>query len=348
MSSEPGASPVLVAPGEARIARPGALEHRDLDEQGIALVEGAVERLADPGRVGPSWRVRPLIGGASNMNFLVTEDGDERAEYVLRVSSYDTERIGGTRADGLRIQSNAANGGVGAPVLAYCLPEGHSLSRFIPGDALSPALLRERGHWAAAARLMRRMHDLPAVEATWSAYSDIDRYAAMARAEGLALPADWDRLYEAAETVRRACDDHGASHGFCHNDLQIQNFIDDGDRLWLLDWEWAGMGDRYFDLGGFLVNAEADEGERHEFLDAYFDGDYDEEAAVARCQLMELVSAVREASWAIAAEPILDNDWDYQAWAAEYFERARAIMSSDRFEGLLGRVRAASAGERPR
>jgi len=345
MTSEPGGSDGQVGEGEARVPLPTALEYRGLDNHGVVLVEDAVERLSDFERSGPAWSVEPLIGGATNMNFLVTEHGDEPAAYVLRVSSYDTERMGGTRANGLRVQSNAAAGGIGAPVFAYCLPEGHSLSRFIPGDALSPELLRERGHWVAAGRLLRRMHDLPAVEAIWSAYRDIDHYAGIARAEGLALPADWDRLYEAAETVRSACDDRGASDGFCHNDLQIQNFIDDGDRLWLLDWEWAGMGDRYFDLGGFLVNAGADDAERREFLSAYFDGSYDERACISRCQLMEFVSAVREAAWAVAVEPVLSNEWDYKGWAAEYFGRARAIMTSDRFGAQLELVRKASTEE---
>ncbi len=343
MTSERAADTAQPGTGEARVARPEAVDYEGLEGHERELVEEALGRLTDPSRPGPRWSIKSLPGGATNMNYLVTERDEEASQFVLRVSNYDTERMGGTRTAGLRVQSAAAEGGVGAAVLAYWLPEGHSLSRFIPGEALDADLLRERDHWAAAARLLRRLHDLPAVEATWSAYRDIEHYLGIARAEGLELPEDLDRLEAAVEAVRSACDDRDASIGFCHNDLQIQNFIDDGSRLWLLDWEWAGMGDRYFDLGGFLVNAAADEDERRRFLSAYFDGDYDESTCVARCQLMELVSAVREAAWAVAVEPVLTNEWNYKGWAAQYFGRAREIIAADRFDELVERVRAANA-----
>ena len=107
----------------------------------------------------------------------------------------------------------------------------------------------------------------------------------------------------------------------CHNDLQLQNLVVQDDRIVVLDWEYAGMGNPYFDLGGVTVNAELDADERGALLAAYF-GDV-RAVDAARLELMLYMSALREATWAVIAEPVLELDWDYQAWAADYYDRCR-------------------------
>ena len=111
----------------------------------------------------------------------------------------------------------------------------------------------------------------------------------------------------------------------CHNDLLSANFIDDGTRLWLVDWEYAGMGDPFFDLGNFAVNHElAEEGE-NELLAAY--GSDDGDALV----LMRFMSDFREAMWGIVQLAISELDFDFGAYAEEHFERLARTAADPRF-----------------
>ncbi len=132
----------------------------------------------------------------------------------------------------------------------------------------------------------------------------------------------------------------GTADRLCHHDLQLQNLIDDGQRLWIVDWECAAMGNPYFDLGGLGANAELDEAEERVLLVAYFGAARPTDQA--RIRLMRLMSALREATWAVIAAPVLAHDWDYPAWADEYFERARRQSAGQQFERRL-----ATAGEAP-
>jgi thiamine kinase-like enzyme len=303
------------------------------ESQARERIEDVVGKLTETTGSGARWSVSELSGGANNLNFRVVIDG---VDHALRISDYDGERMGGTRENGFEVQSTAAAGGIGAPVLAYCAPEGHCIASFIPGEALDNRSLRQLDKLAAAARLVARMHSLGPIETRWSPFEDIEHYLEIVRREQLELTGDFADLKFAVDRIKRTVGAVPGSEAFCHNDLQIQNFINDpAGRLWLVDWEWAGMGNRYFDLGGFVVNAELSAEEAVEFVRAYFGPDADVEVELARIELMRVVSAVREAVWAVVMEPMLENDWDYRAWAEDFFERGRRIADSPSFEELL-------------
>ena len=170
---------------------------------------------------------------------------------------------------------------------------------------------------------------------SWSPTADARNYARIIERDGLAAPADFEVLLDEAERIYTTLDGLAGARGFCHNDLQPQNFIDDGDRLWLIDWEWAGMGNRYFDLGGIAVNCDLDQGELDKLLRAYFGPNANLELLRARVELMRVVSGVREATWAVVAEQLLGNDWDYAAWARQFFERARTVLHAPTYADLL-------------
>lgn len=316
------------------IPAPTEIEWSGIDDERLrGRILAAVDLLTDElDGPGGGWQISELPGGASNLNFKLEVDG--RA-YALRVSDYDAERIGGTRQDGFEIQSAAAAGGIAPAVRAYCLPEGHCICDFVEGVTLDAAELRRDPGLAAAARLLRKMHDLEPVAASWSAFRDIARYQGIAAAESLELPADlleplaeMDRLSELLDSVPGA-------QGFCHNDLQIPNFIRGEGTLWLVDWEYAGTGNRYFDLGGVVSNAELTEAEIDEMVVAYFGPTAMLEVEKARIELMRLVSATRESIWAVVAEPVLDNDWDYRGWAEGYAAQARATIEGGSYSRLL-------------
>lgn len=274
--------------------------------------------------------VSVLPGGASNQNFTVS---DRDAVWVLRLAETAVDRFGIDRARGLAVHHAAAAAGLAPPLAAEKLPEGHCVSRFIDGIVLDPDVLRSRGLLGLVGRTLRRMHDSGVIRGRWSVFDDVRRYVAMARHEHLPLPDDIDTLLATLADIEEVFRRAGVHDALCHNDLQLQNFILDGDRLWIVDWEYAGMGNPYFDLGGFSVNAELDRDEQEDLVAAYFGATRASDRA--RVALMTFASATREAIWAVIAKPVLSLDWDYDAWAAEYFDRGRRQRSDPRFTAIL-------------
>ena len=116
----------------------------------------------------------------------------------------------------------------------------------------------------------------------------------------------------------------------CHNDLLALNFIDDGSRIWIVDWEYAGMGDAYFDLANFAVNNELDEDGERALLAAYGGGD------PAALTVMRFMSDFREAMWGVVQQGISELDVDFVAYAKSHFERLQRTAADLRFREALG------------
>ena len=165
----------------------------------------------------------------------------------------------------------------------------------------------------------------------------VERYRAAAEERGGTVPADYDDA--AADAARIEGVLGGRPPVPCHNDLLTANFIDDGERLRIVDWEYAGMGERFFDLANLSVNNGFSEDEDRALLDAYFHGAG--EGAFAALRLMRVMSDFREAMWGVVQTVASDIDFDYPAYAAEHFARLRASARTRRFEDWLERAAAA-------
>lgn len=289
-------------------------------------------RIVDPARGDESWTIEPLPGGASNLNLRVRR---RSGDYVLQIPGENSGLLSGTREHGLEVLRAAAATGVAPSVVAYSGPDGVCVLPFIDGESGSSDWIRAGDSIERVGRLLRQLHDGPAIGVSWSPVDDARRYAEVARRDGSALPDDSDRLLESAVAIQAALDAIPGARGLCHNDLQPQNFIDAGERLWLIDWEWAGMANRYFDLGGVAVNCELEPDEVDRLLRAYFGAGPRLEVLQARVELMRVVSGVREATWALVAARVLTNDWDYGEWARQFFARARSVATRADCRDLL-------------
>jgi thiamine kinase-like enzyme len=120
----------------------------------------------------------------------------------------------------------------------------------------------------------------------------------------------------------------------CHNDLLSANFICSDGRVWIVDWEYAGMGDRYFDLANLSINNGFGEDDDRRLLEAYF-----REPATAQrfawLRLMRAMSDFREAMWGVVQTAASELDFDFAGYAAEHFERLMGTAADPRFEGWL-------------
>jgi len=269
---------------------------------------------------GQHATIEPLGGGITNRNFKVQVDGQE---LVLRVGGKDTELLGIDRAAEHVASLIAAELGLGPEVVAFVEPEGYLVTRYVDGEVGKVDVA-----WVGEA--LRRLHDGPTLPGRFDSFRVVEEYRATADKHGITVPLVYGRLKEIADEIERQR--FGAQIRPCHNDLLNANFIGDGTRTWLVDWEYAGMGDAFFDLGNFAVNHELDESGESELLAAY--GSNDSRALV----LMRFMSDFREAMWGVVQLAISELDFDFEAYAAEHFERLARTSVEPRFLDALQRA----------
>ncbi len=290
----------------------------------MAGVEQMVERVW-PGR---NAEIEVLGGGITNRNFKVSVDGDA---YVLRIGGKDTELLGIDRRAEHEASLAAAAVGVGPEVIAFVEPEGYLVTRYIDGDVVVPEAIREPEPLRRIAQALRAIHGGPPIPARFDSFRVVEAYAATAAAHGITVPAAFDRARELAARVERA---RGPSpERPCHNDLLTANFIDDGSRIRIVDWEYAGMGDIYFDLANFAVNNGLPPADATELLHAYF-GEVTPEHERALI-LMRFMSDFREAMWGVVQQALSDLDVDFNAYAEQHFERLERTAGERTFRAAL-------------
>jgi thiamine kinase-like enzyme len=261
---------------------------------------------------------------------------------VLRVASPTAARFNLDRVRNVRAHEAAAAAGVAPEIVASKLPEGHYLARFIDGPGLNNERVHHPGIVDAVGRALRALHGAQGIEGSFSSFADTRRYLAIAVEEGLRLPGELDALMLKADQIERVFSDLAVPDRVCHNDLVPQNLIETATGVQLVDFEFAGMGNPYFDLGNFSADAELSDAERGELVAAYF-GAFDR-SEDARVRLMVFMSGLREALWATVAEPVLGGfEWDYRAWAEENLRRAREAATNDIFYQLLAVARSRPA-----
>lgn len=283
----------------------------------------------------------PLSGGITNRNFLVSVAGRTSGadRYVIRLAGNDTHLLGISREVEHAATVAAAGVGVGPEVTAFIRPEGYLVTRFIEGTPVSDEAVHRPETLRRVADSLRRIHDGPAIPGLFVPLRIVEAYRALALARGVRIPAEYDLASAIGRRIELACLSSPLEPRPCHNDLLNANFIDDGTRIRLVDWEYAGMGDPFFDLGNFSINHELTPDEDAALLAAY-DGVVGEPAPdrLARLTLMRVVSDFREAMWGVLQQGISTLDVDFVAYAAEHFERLLANAAAPRFERALSEV----------
>jgi thiamine kinase-like enzyme len=295
----------------------------------MPALEAALERLVPA--LGPlEGEPVALDGGITNRNYRVRLGG---GDYVVRLCGKDTAVLGIDREAEARATEVAASLGVG-PALVERLPDA-LVTRFISGRSVEAEELRARVGEVAAT--LRALHDGPPVPGRFDSFRVVEAYRDVTRARGGEVPGHYAEAAAAAERIEAVLGGRPAVP--CHNDLLTANFIDDGERLRIVDWEYAGMGERFFDLANLSINNGFSEQEDRALLDAYFGGAGDAQFAALR--LMRVMSDFREAMWGVVQTVASDLDFDYVAYAGEHFTRLRASAADPRFEDWLGVAAAA-------
>jgi thiamine kinase-like enzyme len=277
-----------------------------------------------------------LGGGITNRNFRVRLGG---GDYVVRITSPESALLGIDRRAEHAAATTAAALGVAPRVAAFLEDAGCLVTEFLPGRPLPPEELREPGRLAQVARAVRAVHDGPRFPATFDSFAVVEAYAETAAARGAALPTGLAGARRAAREIASAL--RGPEHTPvpCHNDLLNANFILDDAGVRIVDWEYAGMGNRYFDLGNLSINNGLREADDERLLTAYFSTPCTERR-FACLRLMRIMSDFREAMWGVVQGAISTLDFDYGEYATRHFSRLQESASDPRYPTWLRQAHA--------
>ncbi len=278
--------------------------------------------------------VADLPGGLTNHNLRVTT---RTGDYVVRLTQSDAGLLGIDRDAEHANTRSAAEAGVGAQVVDYRPDLGMLVITFLPGKALTNETIGAPGVIARAADAIRRLHAGPRFTGDFDMFTRQAGYLALVREHGFSLPDGYDAFAPQWERVRRALAVRPAATVPCNNDLLAGNFIDDGQRVWLIDYEYSGNNDPAFELGNTATECDLSREQTDELVDGWAAED---PGFRARVDLQSLCSEYGWALWGFIQSATSPIDYDFHGWGMERYEKAVRRFTGDGFDDLLDRVAA--------
>jgi thiamine kinase-like enzyme len=272
------------------------------------------------------------LAGLTNVNYRI-------GEYVLRLPGAGTgEYI--SRSDESVAARSAAAAGVNAEVVFFDTSDGLMVTRFIAGAVTMSGdrFAADHGAVARAGRALRRLHTTADRFANdFALFSMIDEYKSLLAARSATRPDGSDDVQAAADAARQALERRPVDLVPCHCDPLCENFLDTGEAMYVIDYEYAGNNDPMWDLGDLSVEAGFDDAQDDVLLEAYFGGP----APAAEAARMVVHKAMCDLLWTLwgVIQHVNDNPADdFWAYAVGRFERCRRLMATDRFHDALDTI----------
>ena len=270
----------------------------------------------------------PISGGITNANFVVRDAGQK---YFVRIGE-DIPEHGVMRFNELTASRAAHAAGV-SPAVVHAEPGALVLS-YIEGHTLTPEAVREDAMLERILYVVQVCHrtipqHLGGAALVFWVFQVVRNYANTLAQGNSRMVAELPRYLDIAVQLEQAVGD--ISLVFGHNDLLAANFIDDDERLWLVDWDYAGFNSPLFDLGGLAANNELSEQQQHWMLETYYsappDGDLQRRYSSMKC-----ASLLRESMWSMVSELYSTIDFDFVAYTTENLERFEVAWRQFRSE----------------
>jgi thiamine kinase-like enzyme len=283
----------------------------------------------------PAWAGRtvthaPIAAGLTNSNHRVTVDG---IPYFVRIPGPSTELLAVDRANERHNTVAAATTGVSPRVVEVIEAWDVFVLEWVEARTMSNEALGAPGMPRRIAETLRRLHAGPRFRDDFDMFRLTERYLALVDQRGIAIPNGYRERMPAIPRIEAALGAHPLPTVPCHNDLLAENYLDDGARLWLVDYEYSGNNDPTFELGNTCQELGYDDAQVRELCAAYF-GDASA-ALLARMRLQMIMSDVGWTLWAAIQARISTIDYDFSGWAEERWARASAAMDGPDFEEWL-------------
>ena len=268
---------------------------------------------------GHDVRTEELGGGITNHNYIVWVDGGPEKggkKYVMRVPGIGTDMFIDRDVERY-CMIQAAKAGVG-PAVAYQIdPEGALVIDFVEGEVMHPETIA--GHpdrLKQVVETVKIVHEKAVFKNEIPVFDMIRKYTKIAGDVSAPMPDDLQAMLKVVDDIEEAMLRAPVPYVACHNDLLSENFIVDGDgRMWVIDWEYGGMTDPYFDLGDFVMEHPFTREEERLIISTYC-GEMDERF-FGRMMLYKIVTGVWWAVWAMIQHTVSQIDFDYMEWGLE-------------------------------
>lgn len=271
------------------------------------------------------------LGGLTNLVYrvelkteklIVRIPGAGTADYIDRATELHNARV-------------AAAAGISAEVIWADAKTGVMISRCIDNiETLTPALFSSRsGAPARAGRALSGLHTCGQdFQSRFELFAMIDDYLAILAGKDIDLPDGYHDIVAAAQPIKQALNDNPAPLAPCHCDPLCENFLDDGSRIWIVDWEYSGMNDPLWDLGDLSVEAGFSAAQDDEMLRAYYNR-APTPAEVGRMIIYKAMCDLLWTLWGLIQHADGNTAEDFAAYAQGRFSRCRRLMMADGFQG---------------
>ncbi len=275
--------------------------------------------------------VTQLDGGLTNVNVRVRT---ANLDVVVRISGDASTGLAIDRlAEYLNSQAAAASGA--SPRVVEFLPDQHLLVvEYIEGTTLTVADVRDEECLPRIAQVCRLLHSGPRFVCDFDMFQVQRNYLRTVTDNGYRLPARYRGFLSQVEQIEKALALVAVPTVPCNNDLLAANFIDDGERLWIIDFEYAGNNDPCFELGNIWSESNLEPGQLDVLISSYYGRE--RPSMVARARLLGLMAKYGWTLWASIQDATSDFDFDFWEWGMEKYERAVNEFDSPAFDTWLG------------
>jgi thiamine kinase-like enzyme len=282
---------------------------------------------------GKELYISPMSGGLTNANYRVEVDG---TPFFVRVPGESTELLAVDRANEHFNTKAASAAGIG-PKVIYHLPESNIMVlEFIQGETMSNEKLQSPEMPGRIAKSLKMLHNGPRFLTDFNMFRLTEYYLDICKQQDVTIPDGYPERLPTVNQIEQAMLINPLPTVPCNNDLLAENYIDDGQLLRLIDYEYSGNNDPTFELGNTCQELQYDENQIEELCSAYF-GQLTK-SMLARMKLNMIMSDVGWALWAAIQAKISSIDFDFWGWAIERWGRAIEKMDSDEFPDWLEAV----------
>jgi thiamine kinase-like enzyme len=291
-------------------------------------VEEVVARV--PGWAASEIRISPIAAGLTNQNFRVEVDG---RPFFVRLPGASTDLLAVDRANELHNTRAAAEAGVGPRVVHHDAESGALVLDWIDGRTMSNGAFQAPAMPLRIAESLRRLHAGPRFRDDFNMFRLTEFYLRVVDDRSVRVPDGYRGELPKVALIEAALAAHPLPTVPCHNDLLAENYLDDGSKLWIVDYEYSGNNDPTFEIGNTAQELGFDAARQDELCEAYF-GEATPDL-LARMRLQMIMSDVGWTLWAAIQAAISSIDYDFWGWAAERWGRASTAFGRDDFDDLL-------------
>ena len=272
--------------------------------------------------------IKELSGGLTNRNFLIETPADK---YVARVSSNSSDFLSIDRGSEFINTTIAGKGGVGAEVLDYIPGEGLLLISYISGKTFGADDVA--ANLPRIAKSLRNLHALEPFDHEFNMFNTQSNYLKIVKEQGFRVPDGYVDFEPMVAQIKKAFEVLFEGLVPCNNDLLPGNFIDDGKKIWLIDYEYSGNNDACFEIGNVWAEAFQPIEALEELVTAYYGAHRPDK--VARAWLWALMAKYGWTLWASIQDSVSEIEFDFWEWGMSKYDLARSEFTSEYFKKAL-------------